>query len=62
MNYKSKLLILGLVSKIFAANFSVVSFDGDCTLNAGGQSIKMTADPKCSNLYKATANVKVGTE
>jgi hypothetical protein len=62
MYYKTTVLILGLVSKIFAANFSVVSFDGDCTLNAGGQSIKMTADPKCSNLYKATANVKVGTE
>jgi len=62
MNFKSKLFILGLVSKIFAANFSVVSFDGECTLNAGGQVVKMTADPKCPNLYKASANVKVGTE
>jgi len=62
MNYKTKLAILGLVSNVFAANFSVVSFEGACKLNAGGSVIDMTPDPKCPNLYKATADVSVGSE
>eukprot|EP00833_Pecoramyces_ruminatium_P002986 jgi/Orpsp1_1/1177018/evm.model.c7180000059839.1 len=60
MNYLSKLAILGLVTKIFAAEFSVISFDGDCQLSLGGNNVAMTADPQCSNLYKATADAKDG--
>jgi len=57
MNYKSKLFILGLVSKIFAADFAVVSFDGECQLSAGGQTYPMTQDQSGAPLYRATANV-----
>jgi len=62
MNYKTKLAILGLVSNVFAANFAVVSFEGACKLNAGGSVIEMTPDSKCPNLYKATADVSVGSQ
>jgi len=62
MNYKSKLAILGLVTKIFAADFAVVSFKGDCQLSIGGNTIPMTADPNCSNLFKATADAQPGTQ
>jgi len=62
MNYKSKLLILGLVSKIFAADFSVVSFKGDCSLSINGNTIPMTRDANCSNLYKVTADAQTGTK
>jgi len=60
MNYKSKLAILGLVAQVFAAEFSVISFDGDCQLSLGGNSVPMTADPQCNNLYKATADAQLG--
>jgi len=62
MNYKSKLFLLGLVSKIFAAKFSVVSFDGACKLNVGGTNYPMTADPQIPNLYTATADVSPGSK
>jgi len=57
MNFKSKLLILGLVAKVFAADFAVVSFDGECQLSTGGQTFPMTQDPSGAPLYRATANV-----
>jgi len=60
MNYKSKIAILGLVAQAFAAEFSVISFDGDCQLSLGGNNVPMTADPQCNNLYKATADAKTG--
>jgi len=61
MNYKSKLAILGLVTKILAADFAVVSFEGSCELSIGGTNVPMTADPNCSNLYRATADAQDGT-
>ncbi|ORX78146.1 hypothetical protein BCR32DRAFT_270227 [Anaeromyces robustus] len=61
MNYKSKLAILGLVAKIFAAEFSVISFDGNCSLSLNGAEVPMVADPTCSNLYKVTADAQSGT-
>ncbi|ORX44741.1 hypothetical protein BCR32DRAFT_288298 [Anaeromyces robustus] len=61
MNYKSKLFILGLISKIYAANFSVVSLQGDCQLEVGGQTYPMTKD-EAVPLYKATADVPSGTQ
>jgi len=57
MNFKSKLLLLGLISKIYAANFAVVSFDGSCELNVGGTSYPMTQEDPTVPLYKATADV-----
>jgi len=61
MNCKSKLAILALVAKVFAADFAVISFEGSCELSLGGNKVPMTADPNCPNLYKATANAQDGT-
>jgi len=62
MNYKSKLAILGLVSKIFAAKFSVVSFSGECSLSLNGQALPMTASQESSKVFQletdAAANAK----
>jgi len=60
MNFKTKLAILGLVSKIFAAKFSVISFDGDCQLSLAGKNIPMTADPACGNLYTVESQAQSG--
>ncbi|ORX63912.1 hypothetical protein BCR32DRAFT_273292 [Anaeromyces robustus] len=60
MNCKSKLAILALVAKVFAAEFAVVSFEGACQLSLGGNTVQMTADPACPNLYKATADAQDG--
>jgi len=57
MNFKLNLFLLGLISKIYAANFSVVSFDGSCELNVGGTSYPMTQEDPTVPLYKATADV-----
>jgi len=59
MNYKSKLFILGLVSQIYAAKFSVVSFDGPCKLSVNGQQIEMTQPDAAVPLY--TTNVDVAS-
>jgi len=60
MNFKSRLLLLGLVSKILAANFSVVSFDGNCELVAGSKRIPMTQEPGIP-LFKVTADVPINS-
>ncbi len=62
MNYKSKLLILGLVSKIFAAQFSVVSFDGACKLDINGQQTEMKQVDPTIPLYRAEVAAQVGTK
>jgi len=62
MNYKSKLFILGLISKIYAASFSVVSLNGDCQLEVGGQTYPMTKQDPAVPLYTATADVPDGTQ
>jgi len=62
MNFKEKLLILGLVSKILAAEFSVVSFNGSCKLSINGETHSMTRSSKCSNLYQASVDVPVKTK
>jgi len=59
MNYKSKLFILGLVSQIYAAKFSVVSFDGPCKLSVNGQQFEMTQPDAAVPLY--TTNVDVAS-
>lgn len=61
MNYKSKILILGLISKIYAAKFSVVSFNGACQLNAGGQVYEMTQSNAGVPLYTVDAPVQSGS-
>jgi len=61
MNYKSKILILGLISKIYAAKFSVVSFNGACQLNAGGQVYEMTQADPAIPLYSVEAPVQDGS-
>jgi len=62
MNYKSKLAILALISNALAAKFSVVSFNGECKLNAGGNAYNMTPDANIPYLYHADAPVKAGTK
>jgi len=57
MNYKSKLLILGLVSKIFAAKFSVVSFQGACQLEVNGKQYEMKQNDLQIPLYTVEVNV-----
>jgi len=63
MNFKSKLLILGLISKIYAAKFSVVSFNGACKLEINGQSYDMAKDPEAQDvpLYSTVVEVPVDT-
>jgi len=61
MNYKSKLFILGLVSQIYAAKFSVVSFDGACKLSVNGQQIEMTQPDPAVPLYTVEADVPTNT-
>ena len=61
MNYKSKLLILGLISKIYAASFSVVSFNGACKLDVNGQLYEMAQTDPNVPLYKAEVDVPIDT-
>jgi len=61
MNYKSKLFILGLISQIYAAKFSVVSFDGPCKLSVNGQQIEMTQPDPTVPLYSVETNASVNT-
>jgi len=62
MNYKSKLFLLGLISKIYTATFTVVSFEGNCQLNAGGQTYPMVQDQSGLPIYKANANVQINSK
>jgi len=58
MNIKSNIFILGLVARIYAANFSVVSFNGNCEVKSGGQSFPMKQEPGIP-LYKTTADIPI---
>jgi len=62
MNLKGKLYILSLVSKIMAAQFSVVSFVGDCQLSVNGATHAMTKHSKCPNLFEASVDVPLNTK
>jgi len=62
MNLKEKLYIFGLISKIMAAQFSVVSFNGECQLSVNGASHPMTQNSKCPNLYEASVDVPLNTK
>ncbi|KAG4108212.1 hypothetical protein H8356DRAFT_1621634 [Neocallimastix lanati (nom. inval.)] len=62
MNYKLKLLILSVISKICAVKFSVVSFEGSCQLDIGGTIYKMNPDSEVPNLYKTDISVQTGTK
>jgi len=61
MNYKSKLFILGLISKIYAAKFSVVSFQGACQLEVNGQQYEMKQNDLQVPLYSIEVDVPVNT-
>jgi len=61
MNLKSKFLILGLVSKIFAAKFSVVSFEGNCQVNVGGKVYNMVQKDPSVPLYTAEVDAPLQT-
>ncbi|ORX42077.1 hypothetical protein BCR32DRAFT_288421 [Anaeromyces robustus] len=49
-----------LVTKIFAAEFSVVSFEGECELSVGGNTYPMTQFDGLP-LYRASVDVQIGT-
>lgn len=59
MNWKSTALILGLVSKVFSTEFSVVSFAGKCEVNVGGVSYPMQKEADVP-LWKATVDAQSG--
>jgi len=58
MNFKSKIFILGLITKIYAAKFSVISFEGSCLLNVGGQLHEMIKEHNSIPLYTTTVDVQ----
>lgn len=62
MNLISKTLLLGFISKILAAEFSVISFEGDCQLNIGGNTYPMERQFPDIPLYKANVNVPLETK
>jgi len=62
MNIKSTLCILGLISKIYAAKFSVVSFNGNCKVNVGGNSYELTKEKSGVPLYSAEIDVPVNSK
>jgi len=62
MILKSKLFILGFVSKIFAAQFSVVSFNGSCKLSIDDKTYSMEQHSKCSKLYTTSVDVPLKTK
>jgi len=61
MNYKSKLFILGLISQVFSAKFSVVSFDGACKLSVNNQQIAMSQPDPEVPLYTTNVDVPINT-
>ncbi|ORY55199.1 hypothetical protein LY90DRAFT_669722 [Neocallimastix californiae] len=62
MNCNLILLILTIVIKIWAAKFTVVSFNGPCKLNIGGALYRMESNSTVPNLYKAYVTAKPGTK
>jgi len=62
MNCNLTLLILTIVTKIWAAKFTVVSFNGPCKLNIGGALYRMESNSTVPNLYKAYVTAKPGTK
>jgi len=62
MNFKGKLYLLGLVSKIMAAHFAVVSFNGKCKLSVGGTTYAMAPSLECSKLYTASVDVPINSK
>jgi len=62
MKLISKTLLLGFISKILAAEFSVVSFEGDCQLNIGGNAYPMERQYPDIPLYKANVDVPLETK
>jgi len=62
MNYKSLILVLGLVSKIYSAKFSVVSFEGKCQVSVNGQNYDMKQEDPNVPLYTASVDVPVNTK
>jgi len=62
MNLKEKLCLLGFVSKIMAAHFAVVSFNGKCKLSVGDTTYSMSPELECPNLYTASVDVPVNSK
>ncbi|ORX41369.1 hypothetical protein BCR36DRAFT_364434 [Piromyces finnis] len=62
MNFKERLYILGLISKIMAAEFSIVSFNGSCQLSIDGTIYPMAPSSDCSNIYKASVDVPINSK
>jgi hypothetical protein len=60
MFFNKKILLLSIISKVFAAEFSVVSFGGDCQVSIGGTNYPMTKQPDVP-LFKATVDAASGT-
>jgi len=60
MFFNKKILLLSIISKVFAAEFSVVSFGGDCQVNIGGTNYPMTKQPDAP-VFKATVDAKPNT-
>ncbi|ORX81842.1 hypothetical protein BCR32DRAFT_293063 [Anaeromyces robustus] len=58
MNLKYSLCLLGLVSKVLTANFSVVSFGTNCELNVGGKIYPMAKEQDIP-LFKVSAPVSL---
>jgi len=61
MFFNKKILLLSIISKVFAAEFSVVSFGGDCQVSIGGTNYPMTKQPDVP-LFKATVDAASGTK
>jgi len=60
MFFNKKILLLSIISKVFAAEFSVVSFGADCQVNIGGTNYPMTKQPDAP-VFKATVDAQSGT-
>jgi len=62
MKFFKKFFLLSAISKALAAEFAVVSFDGDCQVNIGNKLYPMTRDSRTRYLYKANIEVPEGTK
>lgn len=60
MKFLKKFFLLSVISKALAAEFAVVSFNGDCQLNVGGNLVPMTRYNPNVPLYKANVDVPSG--
>ncbi|ORX52183.1 hypothetical protein BCR36DRAFT_324955 [Piromyces finnis] len=61
MNWKSAIFTLGLIAKAFSAEFSVVSFAGNCEVNIGGTSYPMKKPDSNVPLWKANIDASNNT-